>query len=301
MNHTKSTAAGVSIASNSLLIALKIAAAAITGSIAILTEVVHSFIDLIASVIAFVSVRKADEPADAEHLYGHEKVENLAAVIEGILILIGAAIIVYEATHRLVVGAELESLGVGIAVIAGSAVVNFGVSGYLRRQARRHASPALEGDAAHLHADALTSIGVVGGLALVELTGNTVFDPIAALAVAAMIVAAGFRIIKRSSRVLVDEAPPHEEMERIEAAIEAARTPEVAGHHKLRARQAGRHCYIDLHVQFHPGTSLERAHSVAHQMRASIESEIENADVLIHVEPDRPDLSGRPPNLSSRA
>jgi cation diffusion facilitator family transporter len=102
MIRTKSGAAALSIASNALLIAIKLAAGAITGSIAILTEAVHSLIDLVASVVAFVSVRKADEPADAGHPYGHEKVESLAATIEGLLILLGAAIIVYEATHRLV-------------------------------------------------------------------------------------------------------------------------------------------------------------------------------------------------------
>ncbi len=102
MIRTKSGAAALSIASNSVLIAIKLAAGAITGSIAIVTEAVHSLIDLIASVIAFVSVRKADEPADAEHPYGHQKVESLAAAIEGMLILVGAGIIVYEATHRLV-------------------------------------------------------------------------------------------------------------------------------------------------------------------------------------------------------
>ena len=109
MIRTKSGAAALSIASNSTLIALKLAAGAITGSIAILTEAIHSLIDLVASVVAFVSVRKADEPADAEHPYGHEKVENLAAAIEGMLILVGAGIIVYEATRRLVVGAEVET------------------------------------------------------------------------------------------------------------------------------------------------------------------------------------------------
>ena len=119
---TKSGAAALSIASNALLIALKLAAGAITGSIAILTEAVHSLIDLVASVVAFVSVRKADEPADADHPYGHEKVESLAATIEGMLILVGAGIIVYEATHRLVVGAEVERLGVGIAVMGFSVV-----------------------------------------------------------------------------------------------------------------------------------------------------------------------------------
>src|SRR5207244_1701353 len=159
----------------------------ITGSIAIITEAVHSGIDLVASVIAFASVSKADEPADAEHPYGHQKLENLAAAIEGRLILVGAAWMVSEAFPKLVVGA------------------------------------------------------------------------MAALAAAVAIVVAGLRIRRRSSRVLVDETLPPEELDRIEAAIAAARGDEVAAYHKLRARRAGRQRYIDLHVQFRSGTSLERA------------------------------------------
>jgi len=286
MIRTKSGAAGLSIASNALLIGIKLAAGAITGSIAIVTEAVHSTIDLVASVVAFVSVRKADEPADAEHPYGHEKVESLAATIEGMLILIGAGIIVYEATHRLVVGAQVESLGVGIAVMGFSILANLGVSTVLSRQAKAHDSPALEGDAAHLRTDALTSAGVLAGLALVEITGIVAFDSITALIVAAAIVTAGIRIIRRSSGVLVDEVLPDEEMDRIEAAIAAARTPEVAGYHKLRARRAGSRRYIDLHVQYRSGTSLERAHELAHRMRDEIEAAIRRAEVLIHVEPE---------------
>jgi cation diffusion facilitator family transporter len=286
MIRTKSGAAALSVASNSTLIAIKLAAGAITGSIAILTEAVHSLIDLVASVVAFVSVRKADEPADADHPYGHEKVESLAATIEGMLILIGAGIIVYEATHRLVVGAEVERLGVGIAVMGLSVLTNLFVSAVLFRQARVHDSPALEGDAAHLRTDALTSAGVLAGLALVQMTGVVAFDSITALLVAAAIVVAGLRIIRRSSGVLVDEALPDAEMDQIEAAIAAARTSEVAGYHKLRARRAGSRRYIDLHVQYRSGTSLERAHELAHRMRGQIEAEIRRAEVLIHVEPE---------------
>jgi cation diffusion facilitator family transporter len=286
MIRSKSGAAALSIASNSILIALKLAAGAITGSIAILTEAIHSLIDLVASVIAFVSVRKADEPADEEHPYGHEKVENLAATIEGILILVGAAVIVYEATHRLAVGASVESLGVGIAVMGFSVLANLFVSGVLYRQARVHESPALEGDAAHLRTDALTSAGVLFGLGLVQLTGIDAFDSITALVVAAAIVSAGINIIRRSSGVLVDETLPDAEMDRIEQAIAAARTPEVAGYHKLRARRAGRRRHIDFHVQYRSGTSLERAHELAHEMRDSIEAEIPQAEVLIHAEPE---------------
>jgi cation diffusion facilitator family transporter len=283
---TKSGAAGLSIVSNSLLIALKLAAGAITGSIAILTEALHSLVDLVASVIAFISVRKADEPADADHPYGHEKIEPLSANIEGMLILVGAGIIIYEATHRLVVGSTVESLGVGIAVMAVSVVANLAVSSVLMRQARTHDSLALEGDAAHLRTDALTSGGVLVGLALVQITGVDALDSVTALLVAALIVVAGIRIMRRSSGVLVDEALPDEEMDRIESAIQAARTPEVAGYHKLRARRAGRRRYIDLHVQYRSGTSLEDAHHLAHALRDAIEAEIPRAEVLIHVEPE---------------
>jgi cation diffusion facilitator family transporter len=286
MIRTKGGAAGLSVASNATLIGIKLAAGAITGSIAIVTEAVHSLIDLVASVIAFVSVRKADEPADAEHPYGHEKVESLAAAIEGMLILIGAGIIVYEATRRLVVGAEVETLGVGIAVMGFSVLANLAVSAVLSQQARAHESPALEGDAAHLRTDALTSAGVLLGLALVQITGVVAFDAITALVVAAAIVTAGLRILRSSSGILVDEALPAAEMDRIEAAIAGARTAEVAGYHKLRARRAGSHRYIDLHVQYRAGTSLERAHQLAHEMRDSIERAVRGAEVLIHVEPE---------------
>jgi cation diffusion facilitator family transporter len=297
MIRTKSGAAGLSIASNATLIAIKIAAGAITGSIAILTEALHSLIDLVASVIAFVSVRKADEPADVDHPYGHAKVESLSAAIEGMLILVGAGIIVFEATRRLAVGAEVESLGVGIAVMGFSVLANLVVSRVLSRQARAHESPALEGDAAHLRADALTSLGVLGGLALIQITGVAAFDSITALVVAAAIVAAGLRIIRRSSGALVDEALPDEEVDRIEAAIAAARTEEVAGYHRLRSRRAGARRYVDLHVQYRSGTSLERAHELAHEMRASIEAALPRVEVLIHVEPEssvRPDREAGP-------
>jgi len=171
-------------------------------------------------------------------------------------------------------------------VMAFSMFANLGVSGMLSRTARRTDSPALEGDAAHLRTDALTSGGVLIGLALVEITGAVAFDSITALVVAVAIVWSGIRIIRRSSGVLVDEALPEPEMDRVEAAIAAARTPEVAGYHKLRGRRAGSRRWVDLHVQFRSGTSLERAHEVAHRMRDEIEAGVPGAEVLIHVEPE---------------
>ena len=282
----KTRAAAISIASNCILIALKVVAGAVTGSIAIITEAIHSGIDLVASLVAYFSVRKADEPPDDSHPYGHEKVENVAAGIEGMLILVGAGIIIYEAVRRLIDHAGVEKLGFGIAVIGFSMVANFVVSGYLYRQARLTDSPALEGDAAHLRTDAFTSGGVLIALVLVEVTGVEELDAITALIVAVAIVWAGIQILSRSSRVLVDEALPEEELAAVRAAIDEFGSAEVIGFHKLRARRAGSRRYVDLHVQFRSGTTLERAHELAHELQREIRARVRGADVLIHLEPE---------------
>ena len=282
----KSRAAALSIVSNALLIALKLVAAALTGSVAILTEAMHSSIDLIASFVAYFSVRKADKPADAEHPYGHDKVENLAAAIEALLILVGSGVIVFESVRRLSDGAEVHSLGIGIAVIAFSMVANVVVSSVLARRARETDSPALEGDAAHLRTDAATSAAVLAGLIVVQLTGITWLDPVIALVVAAAIVTAGVRLLARASRVLVDEALPAEELDAVGAAIAQFGTRGVVGFHKLRARRAGSRRYVDLHVQFAGGTTLEDAHATAHELQDAIRARLRGADVLINLEPE---------------
>jgi cation diffusion facilitator family transporter len=287
-------AAALSIASNVTLIALKIVAGAVTGSIAIVTEAAHSSIDLIASVVAFVSVRKAAVPADEDHPYGHAKIENLAAAIEGMLVLLGAGIIIFESIRRLSGPPHVESIGFGIAVVAFSGAANLLVSRYLSRQAKRSDSPALEGDATHLRTDALTSVGVLVALVLVQVTGVEQLDPIAALVVAAAIVVSGVRLITQSSRVLVDEALPAEELEAIRSAIADHSAPEIAGFHKLRARRAGSRRHIDLHVQFRPGTSLERAHELSHELQRDIRGHVRGADVLIHLEPAAARPEGAP-------
>jgi cation diffusion facilitator family transporter len=282
----KTRAALLSIVSNAILIALKIAAGAITGSVAILTEAMHSSIDLIASFVAYFSVREADKPADAEHPYGHAKIENLAAAIEAMLILVGSGVIIYAAVRSLVNGPEVHSLGIGIAVIAFSIVANVIVSTILARRARETESPALEGDAAHLRTDAATSTAVLVGLVIVQLTGLTWLDPVIALVVAAAILIAGVRLLARASRVLVDEALPAEELDAVRAAIEQFGPRGVVGFHKLRARRAGSRRYVDLHVQFAGGTTLEDAHATAHELQDAIRARLRSADVLIHLEPE---------------
>ncbi len=298
----RSHAALLSIASNSTLILLKVIAGTVTGSVALLTEALHSSFDLVASVVAFVSVRKADVPADADHPYGHEKFEDMAAAIEGMLILVGSGVIVFESVRRLVVGGEVHALGFGIAVLAVSIAVNLVVSARLSARARETGSPALEADASHLRTDAATSGGVLVGLALVQLTGETWIDPVVALLVAASIVAAGVRILRSSSRVLIDEALPAEELAAIEEEVLGFGPRGVAGFHKLRARRAGARRYIDLHVQFRSGTTLEDAHATSHALQGAIRRRLAGADVLIHLEPEDRVVPGTevPPERAGR-
>jgi len=282
----KQRAAALSVVSNSALILLKVVAGTLTGSVAILTEAVHSSIDLVASIVAFFSVRKAGEPADESHRYGHEKIENLAAAIEGILILVGSAAIAFAAIRRLASGGHLKTVGLGIAVIAFSIVVNLFVSMVIARKARETESPALGGDAAHLRTDALTSCAVLLGLALVKLTGAQWLDPVVALSVAAAIVVTGTRLLTGSSRVLVDQSLPPEEVTAIRDAVEGFARRGVVGYHELRTRRAGARRYVDLHVQFRAGTSLEDAHRTAHELQDLIAARLKGSDVLIHLEPE---------------
>ena len=282
----KTGAALVSIASNSVLILLKVVAGVLTGSVALITEALQSAVDLVASVVAFISIRKSEEPPDPEHPFGHAKFENLAAAFEGILILVGAGIIVFESSRRLVEGSSVQRLGIGMAILAVTIVINLVVSSFLARRARETGSPALEGDAAHLRTDAITSVGVLGGLALVEITGETWLDPAVALLVAMAIVLTGIRLVNRSSRVLVDEGLPGDELAIIRQEIVAFGPRGVAGFHKLRARRAGTRRHVDMHVQFRAGTSLEDAHATAHALQAAIEKRLQEADILIHMEPE---------------
>jgi cation diffusion facilitator family transporter len=282
----RSRAAAVSIASNTALILLKIVAGVLTGSVSILTEALHSAIDLLASLIAFFSVRRAEEPADASHRYGHDKFENAAAAAEGMLILAGSAVIAFAAVRALITGSQLDHLGVGIAVVGFAAAVNLVVSNWLFKRGHEMSSPALEGDAAHLRTDAYTSIGVMVGLALVTITGAKWLDPVVALAIAAAILVTGVRLTLGSLRVLVDEALPDDEQQAIRECIEDFAGRGVVGYHQLRTRRAGARRYVDLHVQFAHGTSLEEAHHTAHELQDRIRDRLDRVDVLIHLEPE---------------
>jgi cation diffusion facilitator family transporter len=298
----KTRAAAVSIASNSCLIVLKAAAGLVTGSVGILSDAVHSLMDLIASLIAWASVRKADLPADASHRYGHEKLEDLAAGAQALLLLVGAVFIAVEAIRRLINGGELSSVGVGIAVAGAAAVVNLIVSGYLERTGRTTGSTALHANAADLRTDAIVSLGVLVALVVVKLTGAHWVDPVVGLLVAAAITRTGARILIDASRRLADEALPPDELAALQQVVASFTGDEVVGYHDLRARHVGSNHQVDLHLQFAAGTSLERAHYVSHQLQDAIVARLPGTTVLVHLEPEdrvRPDRFEQPDSVST--
>ena len=264
----RSRAAAVSIVSNTLLIALKVVAGVLTGSVAILTEALHSAIDLLASLIAFFSVRRAEEPADASHRYGHEKFENAAAAAEGMLILAGSAVIVFAAIRALINGPELEHLGVGIVVIGFASVANLAVCSWLFRRARETLAPGARGrrrPPAHrrLHVDRRARRPRAGQRHRRRVAGSGR----RADHRRARSSSPASRITMGSLRVLVDEALPDDELNAIQDQIESFADRGVVGYHQLRTRRAGARRYVDLHVQFRRGTSLEEAHQ--HRARAA--------------------------------
>jgi cation diffusion facilitator family transporter len=285
---SKTRAAVVSIASNSCLIALKLAAGLITGSIGLISDAVHSLMDLIASVIAFSSVRKADAPADADHRFGHEKVEDLSAGAQALLLLIGAAFIAYEAIRRLIDGGTVDRVGVGMAVAASAAVINLVVCTYLARAGRATGSAALSANAADLRTDAFVSAGVFVSLVLDALTHLQFIDPVVGLLVAVAVSTTGVRILNEASRRLADEALPPDELRALQEVVNSFISTEVVGVHDLRARHVGSHHQVDLHMQFADGTSLQ---PVGEEMGA-VSGRLPGTTVLVHLEPEervRPD------------
>ena len=258
-----------------------------SGSIAIISEALHSGSDLVAAIIAFYSVRKAAEPPDLHHHYGHEKVENLSGVIEALLIIAAAGVIIYEGVLKIVHGPpHIDHIWLGIGVMVVSGVVNLVVSRkVLYPVARRTQSAALEADAAHLLTDVYTSFGVAGGLLLVKLTGWDLIDPIAAIAVAVLIISTGYRLVVQSTKVLLDQTLPEDELEEIRRCVTDHRGDLIWGYHKLRARQAGSRRHIDLHITVDEALTVAAAHETAEHIAADIRECVPNSDVLVHIEP----------------
>lgn len=279
----KSRIALLSVGSNTLLIVLKLIVGLISGSVSIISEAIHSMMDLVAAVIAFFSVRVADVPPDEDHPYGHEKWENVSGVIEGVLIVVAAGWIIFEAAHKLVSRSPIESIGLGFLVMAVSAAVNAFVAARLYKVAREEQSIALEADALHLKADVYTSLGVAAGLGLIWLSGWTILDPIVAILVALFILREAFSLIRNAFTPLLDASLPPEELALVRQIV-LRNSGEVLDVHDLRTRRSGKTRHIDMHLTMHRVLTLEEAHGICDRIETEISAELDHARVLIHPE-----------------
>jgi cation diffusion facilitator family transporter len=278
-----------SISSNALLLTVKLAAGVLTGSVSVLSEAVHSATDLVASIVAFVAVRGSASPPDESHNYGHGRFENLAGIFEGVILLGVGGWVIFGAVNGIVNGAELELLGLGIGVMALSAVVNLFVSSWLLRVARETDSRALEAEGYNLRTDVWGAAGVALGLIAALATGWTILDPVIAGLIGLVILWTALRLISGSTRVLLDESLPKAELAVIERVIEGEIEDEeaVRGFHKLRARKSGPQRHVDFHLQLRAQTTLGEAHKISDSLEERIGRNLPNTDVLIHLEDDR--------------
>ncbi len=279
----KTNAARLSIFSNTGLIILKLAVGIISGSVSIISEAIHSFMDLLASVIAYFSVRISDKPADDRHPYGHGKFENVSGVAEAMLIFIAAGWIIYEAVNKILAPSAVENIGIGFGVMIISGIVNFFISNRLYSVAKKTGSIALEADALHLKTDVYTSFGVAIGLALLWITGIHMLDPIIAIFVALLILKESFTLFIKAYAPLLDSTLPQEDVDKIVQIIQNHCSDSMS-FHNFRTRKAGNYRYVDFHLTLDGNISVKEAHAICDRIENDINSEFEQIEVNIHVE-----------------
>jgi cation diffusion facilitator family transporter len=285
----RTKAAILSVFSNTFLVISKLIVGIVIGSVSVISEAIHSANDLLASLIALFAVKTSTRPPDREHPYGHGKIENISGTIEALLIFVAAAMIIKEAIDKITSGGEVIDLGWGMAVMSFSALVNFLVSTYLLKVGRDTDSVALEADGMHLRTDVLTSLGVLGGLLLIKITGYQVFDPIAAILVACLIIKSAYDLTRKAFTPLMDSALDEEHVALAESVIQEYKDDFVE-YHKLRTRKAGRDCHIDFHLVLNSERSIQEAHDLCEEIESRIYAKIPHSQVLIHVEPPPKDI-----------
>lgn len=281
----KQKIAALSILSNSTLVLLKLIAGILTNSVSIISEAIHSGLDLVAAIIAFIAVRISSRPPDHRHRYGHGKFENISGTIEALLIFIAAIWIIIEAYDKIVHGAKVETIGIGIAVMAFASLVNWIISGLLMRTATKTDSIALEADALHLRTDVYTSLGVMLGLLVLYVTKIQILDPIIAIAVALLIFKAAYDLTLKALVPLLDVALPPEEEAEINSALSIISAEGIVGFHQLRTRKAGAERYVDMHLVVPRYLSIAQVHDLCDRIEKEIEDRLSYVHVLVHAEP----------------
>lgn len=283
IKNEKKRVALLSVLAAIFLTGFKMIIGILTGSLGILSEALHSTLDLIAAVITFFSVSISDKPADKEHNYGHGKVENFSALIETLLLLITCIWIIYEAVNRLVTGETEIKVNIwSYIVVITAIIIDVTRSRALSKVAKKHNSQALEADALHFSTDVWSSSVVLLGLICANF-GFFFADSIAALFVAILVVSVSLKLGKKSIDVLLDTAP-QEKVHMVEVLLSA--TPEVISYHDLKIRSAGANTFIKVNVHLQPDLSLKQVHEICDKIEIEIGNLIKRSEVYIHAEPE---------------
>lgn len=283
INALKKRTATLSIVSNTILVLLKLLVGIFAGAVSLISEAMHSGVDLMAALIAFWAVRESVKPPDEEHDYGHGKFENLSSAIEVILIVCTAVFIIYEAFHKFSNSVDPEFLKYGIYIMIISIAINLLVSHRLMKVGRATDSQALVADGLHLRSDVWTSVGVLLGLMGMEFFGWYWLDPVVAVVVGAIIFHAGYKMVVESARELTDASLSVREEQAIGEIIVNHRG--LRGYHHLRTRKSGSYKIIDVHVNFPPEMTLLEVHNICDEVENDLRKHFGEIDVTIHPEP----------------
>jgi len=282
MNFEKKRVALISVGAAIFLTSSKLAIGLITGSLGILSEALHSALDMVAAFITYFAIRISDKPEDKHHHYGHGKVENLSALIETGLLLITCIWIIYEAIHRLITGnLNIEVTIWSYLVIIGSIIIDFWRSRSLSKVAKKYNSQALEADALHFSTDIWSSLVVLLGL-LCSNFGYLYADSIAALGVAMIVITVSYRLGIKSINVLIDRSP-----DKITPQIEQilANQNFIIDYKNLKVREAGATIFANFTITVDPNLSIGKAHALADEIEVKIRSAFPNSEIYIHIEP----------------
>jgi len=291
INKKKSSVALLSVISNTILVLLKLTVGIIIGSVSVISEAIHSGVDLLAAIIALLAVRASGKPADTEHPFGHGKFENMSGTVEALLIFLAAGWIIFEAVKKLKNPEPLEEVSWGVAVMLIGSAANILVSRALFKVGKETDSVALQADAWHLRTDVYTSLGVMAGLTIIWI-GRLVLpgtdldwvDPVAAIGVALLIIKAAYKLTVESARDLLDVSLPKDEETCIKKRI-AAFAPTIRGFHRLCTRKVGSRRFIEFHMIVAPSMTIDESHRIADMLTCSIKQQFPGATVHIHIEP----------------
>lgn len=283
-HNRKDRVASLSVASNAILIILKLVAGVLSGSISVISEAIHSSIDLVVSIVAFLSVKISSRPADELHPYGYGKIENISGLIEGSLVLVASIIIILEAIRRIFVPTPIQNGEIAIIVMLVAAFVNFVVSRILHKVGTEEDSMALKADAVHLKTDVYTSLGVGLGIILIKLTGIHILDPIIAIIVACLIIREALEVIEENFGEIIDKRLDDEEEEEIKSIIEGYKNYFI-DYHKLKTRKSGDMKHVDFHIRVNPEMTVKEAHDIIGHIKKEMSEKLENVRVTVHIDP----------------